>query len=118
MDYILNFDEDIDDLIERLREHENYITDQIADMLDPHGDTPWKLILKRRRRGRPRVKSSFIAWQYHKMLQKHENRRGAKASIEKVLASKHNMTPVAVRSAYRRLIGAHSQRHKRESGRK
>jgi hypothetical protein len=32
MEYILNSDEDIDDLIERLRKHENYITDQIVDM--------------------------------------------------------------------------------------
>jgi hypothetical protein len=118
MEYILNSDEDIDDLIERLRKHENYITDQIVDMLDPHGNTPWKLILKRRQRGRPRVKSSFVARQYYKMLQKHENKRGAKTSIEKVLASRNNMTEAAVRSAYRRLIGTHSRRHKRESGHK
>jgi hypothetical protein len=107
----------IDSLIEMLREFKNPITNQIADMLDPHGDTVWKLVLKRRRRGKP-SEPPFIWEEYQEALQKRENKRGAIKSVEHDIADRFNITTAAVRSAVRRMNGTHGRRRKRKSGHK
>jgi hypothetical protein len=87
-------------------------------MIDPHGNTDWKLILKRRRRGNPSDEPPIVGVEYEEALQKCGNRRGAIKSIEFALADKHNITVAAVRSAVRRWNGTHGRRRKRKSGRK
>ena len=113
----------VDSLIEMLRDFKNPITDEIADMLDPHGNTHWKLILKRRGRGRPSESPAlFIAAEHDEKLQEYGNRRGAIKNTEMDLQQKYNMTREAIRSANRRFSGTHdprrNQRRKRKSGRK
>jgi hypothetical protein len=107
----------IDSLIEMLRDFKNPITDQIADMLDPLGDTCWKLVLKRRRRGNP-AEPPFVWEEYQERLQEYGNKRGAKKLAELDTAGKFNMKVEAVRSAVRRMNGTHGRRRKRKSGRK
>jgi hypothetical protein len=108
----------IDSLIKMLRDFKNPITDQIANMLDPRGDTSWKMILKRRRRGNPSDHPPFVWEEYQERLQEYGNRRGAKKLAELDTAGKFNMKVEAVRSAVRRMNGTHGRRHKSKSGRK
>jgi hypothetical protein len=116
-DFANDFEGNIDLFIETLRDFKNPVTNQIADMLDPHGNTYWRLDLKKRRRGRP---PSFpeVAWEYQEELKKYGNRRGAIKSVEGTLIDRRGITKEAIRSAVRRLSGTHGGRRKKKSGHK
>lgn len=105
-------------LVELLREFGNPVTNQIAEMLDPHADTYWKLVLRRRRRGNPSDGPMVIAFEYEEALEKYGDGRGAIKRAEWDVAVKYKLTPAGVRSAVRRASGTHGGRRKRGRGRK
>jgi hypothetical protein len=112
-----NIKGDINSLIETLREFKNPITDQVANMLDPHGDTYWRLNLKRRRRGRP-AQPSKIWWEYQELLKDLGNYKRAISNALYLVADRNNTTEAAVRSVVRRMSGTHGGRRKKKSGHK
>jgi hypothetical protein len=70
--------------------------DRLAEMLDPHARTPWKLVLKRRRRGSP------SKWgEVDLMIMEHEYEELVSDLEKKGARSKHKLALAALAKSYK-----------------
>jgi len=113
------------ELVEKLVQFENPITDVFAQLLGPRGSGGWKLLLKRSRRGAP-MRDPAPAGIYSHFLDQVIEEHGKRGAIKR-LAKEFNMSPDAIRSAIRRegvhvvdgkLVKSTYYKRRKRSGRK